>query len=52
MAAKGQLFALPAEYEETPRTLEHFGPEVKPVLEGEQWKLRLVAGALMGKASP
>ncbi len=44
--------ALPAEHEETAPTFEHYGPEVMPVLEGEEWKLRLIAGTLMRKASP
>lgn len=44
--------ALPVEHEDTAPTFEHYRSDVIPVIEGEQWKLRLIAGTLMGKVSP
>lgn len=44
--------ALPAEHEETDPAFEHYEAGVLPVLHGEKWQLRLIAGSLMGQTSP
>ncbi|MBS0618628.1 MAG: pirin family protein [Spirochaetes bacterium] len=44
--------ALPIEHEETPPTFEHYAAEVLPAFSGDGFRLRVVAGTLMGKTSP
>jgi len=44
--------ALPIEYEETAPAFEHYAAEVLPELSGDGFRLRVVAGTLMGKTSP
>jgi redox-sensitive bicupin YhaK (pirin superfamily) len=44
--------ALPVEHEETAPAFEHYSANVLPVMTGDDWTLRLIAGTLMGKTSP
>ena len=44
--------ALPAAHEETEPAFEHYAADVLPLLKGSGWKMRLIAGSLMGKTSP
>lgn len=44
--------ALPAEHEETAPAFSHHAAADLPMLEGKGWKMRLIAGTLMGKVSP
>lgn len=44
--------ALPIEHEETAPAFEHYAAEVLPELSGDGFRLRVVAGTLMGKTSP
>lgn len=44
--------ALPVAHEETEPAFDHYGADVIPEMSGEKWKIRLIAGTLMGKASP
>lgn len=44
--------ALPAEHEETAPAFSHHAAADLPLLEGKGWKMRLIAGQLMGKSSP
>lgn len=44
--------ALPAEHEEAAPAFSHHAAADLPMLEGQGWKMRLIAGSLMGKTSP
>lgn len=44
--------ALPVAHEETEPAFEHYESRALPEIIGSKWKIRLIAGELMGKTSP